>query len=116
MTDNNDNDDKLKIKEKINSIIDRAIDRVNNNDNAGKLIAKGRIMEQTTYQLDGHSYPIIGVKYNKFGRVDGAKLMSYDSDSDTVTIRVDHSETPSFWLEIQLPVNRLTEWVKNIDK
>ncbi len=83
-------------------------------DTTGKLKAKGRITEQTAYRVDKHSHSMAGVKYNTFGKVDGARLMSYNSESNTVEIRVDHSETPTFWLEIQLPLDQLKQWIEGI--
>ena len=44
-------------------------------------------------------------------RIDGAQLQSYDSETRTVRIRVDDSRNLEFWLEIDLPLDQLAQWL-----
>ena len=39
---------------------------------------------------------------NKFGVIDSAKLQSYDPETQTVKLRIDVSNVPGFWMEINL--------------
>lgn len=46
-------------------------------------------------------------------RVDGARLVDYDSEKKTVLVRVDHSTVPEFWLEVVLPLAQLERFVEH---
>jgi hypothetical protein len=72
----------------------------------GKLEARGRITE-VVYDRCAPQ-----VVVNELGKVDGARFASYDPDTETMTIRVDHSETPSFWLELSFTEKQLKEFVR----
>jgi hypothetical protein len=60
------------------------------------LEAQGRIVDQ------GENFQPI---FNAKQRVDGARLLCYEEDA--MTLRVDHSECPGFWLEMRLPLREI---------
>ena len=49
---------------------------------------------------------------NGGGKINGARFEHYDPDTDTVTIRVDHSGIPAFWLELPFTKAALHKWVE----
>lgn len=65
--------------------------------------ARGRIAEP---RPDGR-----GVTYNRAQRVDGVRFRSYDRSTGAVRVRIDNGDTPSFWLEFDLPVRQLLGYV-----
>jgi len=68
---------------------------------------RGRIAE---FELnDGDRVP--RVHYNTAQRVDNARMMWYNEDEDAVHIRIDHSETPAFWLEFDLPMEQVVQFI-----
>ena len=87
-----------------------------------KLQAIGRITELVEHtkgrrvapeELEHQSYGRTNIpKYNTNKVVDGVTLLRYDRDTNRVTIRCDHTECPSFWLEILLPLDQLDQFVK----
>lgn len=74
------------------------------------LYAVGRVQETTYIKDMVSSRP--HVVYNTSGIIDGAHLDGYDKDTNSVSIRIDHSETPSFWIGLTLPLDKLAEFVK----
>lgn len=48
---------------------------------------------------------------NSFGEIDGAKFLNYCPETQTVTIRVDHSEMRDVWLELDFTLDRLGAWL-----
>lgn len=52
---------------------------------------------------------------NPGGHVNGARLQSYDPLTRTVRVRVDDTHVPEFWLEIDVPLERLRAWVRAAD-
>lgn len=53
---------------------------------------------------------------NKYSKVDSARLFSYDPETGTVMVRVDHSEIPEFWLEVPIKMDQLNAWVAEQEK
>ena len=45
------------------------------------------------------------------GCIDGARLLSYDKDTNKIIIRLDHSTIPSFWIEIPLDLSQISDWI-----
>jgi hypothetical protein len=66
--------------------------------------ARGRIMEQ---------HEAGGVYYNRAQIVDGARPMYYDEDTDSVHIRIDNEDTPSFWVEFDLNMAALHAFIES---
>lgn len=54
------------------------------------LPAKGRVTDSTG-------------RVNPFGKMDGARLVSYNSTTKTYRMRVDDSHVSEFWLEVDIP-------------
>jgi hypothetical protein len=65
----------------------------------GKIIKNGEITE--------NSYTNIG------GAIDNVRMISYDKDSNKITIRLDHSTMPSFWIEIPLDLTQVAKWIED---
>ena len=42
---------------------------------------------------------------------EGARLLKYNDYNESVTIRVDCARVPSFWLEVEVPVENLLQFV-----
>jgi hypothetical protein len=61
--------------------------------------AKGRVMDG-----DGN--------INKFGVIDGARIQYYDHESNTLRLRIDDSNVPGFWMEINISLDNLEKWLK----
>lgn len=74
---------------------------------AAHLPARGRIMGEKSH-IYGASTLIQNGPGNK---VDGARLFQYDAHRRVVTVRVDHSTIPEFWLELDLPLAQLEAWL-----
>lgn len=53
------------------------------------------------------------VARNRNGKIDGARLISCEDGH--LIIRVDDSNVPSFWVEIDVPLNKLFEFVGRED-
>ena len=49
---------------------------------------------------------------NKFGKIDGARLQNFDPETRTLTIRVDDTNVPGFWMEIPLKLDQVEKWLK----
>ena len=64
------------------------------------LVANGRI-SSSTGEVNGPG-----------SSVRGARLMSFDSENNTVCLRVDCGQIPEFWLEIELPMGQLLDFVR----
>lgn len=71
-------------------------------ESAMQLEARGRVQDQ---DAEGR------VVYNCTQRIDGARLVTYDVEARLLTIRLDHSECPGFWAEVQLPLEQLDRFV-----
>ena len=65
--------------------------------------ARGRVMDG-----DGN--------LNKFGVIDSVKLESFDPKTDSIKIRVDDSNVPGFWMEINIRFLNLEKWVNKMKK
>ena len=65
--------------------------------------ARGRVMDG-----DGN--------LNKFGIIDSVKLESFDPKTDSIKIRVDDSNVPGFWMEINIRFLNLEKWVNKMKK
>jgi len=87
-----------------NNIFEKRIEEL------ASLPTKGRIVE-LNYDLKA-----LNINYNTFGNIDGARLCSYDQEDESINIRINHSECPSFWLEIVLSLDKLEEWLSRIKK
>lgn len=64
---------------------------------------KGRVMDG-----DGN--------LNKFGIIDSGKLQNYDPETGIVKLRMDDSNVPGFWMEIDIKFENLEKWVKKMKK
>ena len=53
---------------------------------------------------------------NKFGKIDGARFQSFDESTKTLTIRIDDSNVPGFWMEIPLKLDQVEKLIKLINK
>lgn len=53
---------------------------------------------------------------NKFAVIDKAKLQSYDPDTQTVKLRIDDSNVPGFWMQINVRFDQLEKWVEKMKK
>lgn len=53
---------------------------------------------------------------NKFGIIDSAKLQSYDPETQTVKLRLDDSNVPGFWMEINIKFDKLEKWIEKMKK
>jgi len=62
---------------------------------------KGRVMDG-----DGN--------LNKFGNIDGARIQDYDHDTQTVKLRIDDSNVPGFWMEINIRFDEMAKWVEKM--
>jgi hypothetical protein len=65
--------------------------------------ARGRVMDG-----DGN--------INKFGVIDSVKLESFDPKTDSIKIRVDDSNVPGFWMEVNIRFLNLEKWVNKMKK
>jgi|688.fasta_scaffold594058_2 hypothetical protein len=72
-------------------------------DNKQIISAKGRVM-------DGDN------KINKFGIIDSVKLSSFDPKTDSITVRLDDSNVPGFWMEVNIRFEHLKKWVEKMKK
>jgi hypothetical protein len=50
-------------------------------------------------------------KKRRRNEIDGAKLDSYSVETNSVRIRVDDSQNLPFWLEMDLPLDQLAQWL-----
>ena len=73
------------------------------------LEANGRIMGRVPVTNMIMDNTIIN---NASGKIDGARFFTYDPDTKTITIRLDHSKFPEFWAEVRIPLKKLQEWLK----
>ena len=64
---------------------------------------KGRVMDG-----DGN--------LNKFGVIDRVKLESFDPKTESIKMRIDDSNVPGFWMEINIRFVNLEKWVKKMKK
>jgi len=65
--------------------------------------AKGRVMDG-----DGN--------LNKFGVIDSVKLESFDPKTNSIKMRIDDSNVPGFWMEINIRFVNLEKWVNKMKK
>jgi len=65
--------------------------------------AKGRVM-------DGYG------NLNKLGVIDSVKLESFDPATNSIKMRIDDSNVPGFWMEINIRFVNLEKWVKKMKK
>lgn len=65
--------------------------------------AKGRVMDG-----DGN--------LNKFGVIDSVKLESFDPETNSIKMRIDDSNVPGFWMELNIRFTNLEKWVKKMKK
>ena len=65
--------------------------------------AKGRVMDG-----DGN--------LNKLGVIDSVKLESFDPETNSIKMRIDDSNVPGFWMEINIRFTNLEKWVKKMKK
>jgi hypothetical protein len=65
--------------------------------------AKGRVMDG-----DGN--------LNKFGVIDSVKLESFDPETNSIKMRIDDSNVPGFWMEINIRFVNLEKWVNKMKK
>lgn len=72
-------------------------------DNSIISSAKGRVMDG-----DGN--------LNKLGVIDGVKLESFDHETNSIKMRIDDSNVPGFWMEINIRFTNLEKWVKKMKK
>ena len=75
------------------------------------LEAKGRILLSQS-EGDMNSLKYSGQRYNSQKKIDGAKLYLYDPDTKVVTVRIDHSETLEFWIEVKIDISKMNAWIK----
>jgi hypothetical protein len=81
-------------------------------ENLGQLVARGRVHGQKERQ-DGLGM-VQTVK--PFGKINGARLETFHPHNKTITIHVDDSTVPEFWLEIDLPLAQLVAFVEEMQK
>ena len=72
-------------------------------DNSIISSAKGRVMDG-----DGN--------LNKLGVIDSVKLESFDPETNSIKMRIDDSNVPGFWMEINIRFTNLEKWVKKMKK
>lgn len=65
--------------------------------------AKGRVM-------DGDK------NLNKLGIIDSVKLSSFDPKTDSIKVRIDDSNVPGFWMEINIRFEKLQKWIEKMKK
>ena len=65
--------------------------------------AKGRVMDG-----DGN--------LNKFGVIDSVKLESFDPKTNSNKMRIDDSNVPGFWMEINIRFVNLEKWVNKMKR
>ena len=65
--------------------------------------AKGRVMDG-----DGN--------LNKFGVIDSVKLESFDPKTNSIKMRIDDSNVPGFWMEINIRFVNLEKWVNKMKR
>ena len=65
--------------------------------------AKGRVMDG-----DGN--------LNKFGVIDSVKLESFDTKTNSIKMRIDDSNVPGFWMEINIRFVNLEKWVNKMKR
>jgi len=65
--------------------------------------AKGRVMDG-----DGN--------LNKLGVIDSVKLESFDPKTNSIKMRIDDSNVPGFWMELNIRFTNLEKWVKKMKK
>jgi len=65
--------------------------------------AKGRVMDG-----DGN--------LNKFGVIDSVKLESFDTKTNSIKMRIDDSNVPGFWMEINIRFVNLQKWVDKMKR
>ena len=70
------------------------------------LEARGRVLGTRQFSI----YPPV-IICNSMGMIDGARLDRFDPAANTVAIRIDHTGIPDFWLEVELPLNKLRAWL-----
>ena len=71
---------------------------------------KGRIMElQFPPQYCGGTVALPKDNTNKI--IDGGRLYAWDHHSREITIKFDHSEIPSFWMEAKISLDDLEQWI-----
>lgn len=66
------------------------------------LYTRGRIQDSGE-----NNKPIVNSKQ----KIDGVRFLDYDPESKVVTIRMDHSECPGFWAEIQITVEQFDKFI-----
>ena len=65
--------------------------------------AKGRVMDG-----DGN--------LNKFGVIDSVKLESFDPKTNSIKMRINDSNVPGFWMEINIRFVNLEKWVNKMKR
>lgn len=65
--------------------------------------AKGRVMDG-----DGN--------LNNFGVIDSVKLESFDPKTNSIKMRIDDSNVPGFWMEINIRFVNLEKWVNKMKR
>jgi hypothetical protein len=53
---------------------------------------------------------------NKFGIIDSVKLESFDPETNSIKMRIDDSNVPGFWMEINIRFVNLEKWVNKMKK
>jgi hypothetical protein len=80
----------------------------------GKLVARGRVHGQKELRELGGVRLVQSV--NPHQRIDGARLETFHPHNKSITIQVDESSVPEFWLQIDLPLAQLLAWVELMQK
>ena len=75
---------------------------------ASAIKSRGRILEMHDREDDAMAQV---AKPNFLGKIDGARFKKYEDSTKTVTIRVDHSTHPSFWMELEFCIPDLEHWL-----
>ena len=65
-----------------------------------------------TGRIEGRDSLSEYTRVNLGSRIDSVAFSSYNDVTNTVTIRLDHSTIPSFWIEIPLNLTQLSEFVE----
>ncbi len=69
--------------------------------------ARGRVMGQAEGR-DGRTRLTLNAPGTK---VDGARFSGYSAKTRVLHVRVDHSTVPEFWLELDISLDQLEQWL-----
>lgn len=77
-------------------------------------LAGPRVATAHALGVDLNGQPLRGT--NLFGKIDGARFLHYDPETRSIVVRVDHSEIPEFWLELNFTLDEVNKFVRLSDQ